>query len=332
VSTRVECASGAPSTPFVVKTQRLRSLVHARCCLCETNLADAIAIGEDFEYESSADTYLVVRCRNCGLVYLSDRPSLVDLSRIYPPEYHAFDFSRHRFGLPYRVRSLLEAWRLLRYCGDLPDGARILDVGCGDGFHLRLLRKYGKPGWRLEGVDTNPRAVRAAESAGLPIHEGLVQHLHLSRSSYDLVFLIQTLEHLDNPVLVLNEIRSLLRPGGRLVIVTDNTDTVDFKIFKGRHWGGYHFPRHWYLFNESTLRALAAKVGFEVDVVETLVSPVNWVYSLHNLLVDWRAPRWLVNRFSLASPGSLAIFTLFDAFWWLLGRGALLHATFRRPA
>jgi SAM-dependent methyltransferase len=204
-------------------------------------------------------------------------------------------------------------------------------VGCGDGFHLRLLREYGSPHWQLEGLDLNPLAVRAARRAGLTVHQGRVQAFPLPASGYDLVLLIMTIEHLDDPVAVLRRIRSLLRPGGRLVVVTDNTDTVDFKIFKGRHWGGYHFPRHWNLFNRSTLRALARKVGMEVETLETMLSPVNWVYSLHNLLVDWGAPRWLINRFGLSSPASLTLFTAFDALWVCAGRGALLRAVLRRP-
>jgi SAM-dependent methyltransferase len=315
----------------VTHARFLRPLVHAVCCLCEHDDAELVALGEDFEYRSSSDTFPAVRCRGCGLIYLRERPQLADLSRIYPPTYHAFDFSQRRFGFAHSVRSRLEARRLLRYCRGLPDRARILDVGCGDGFHLRLLREYGKPGWQLEGVDPNPRAVRAAEASGLTVHEGLLQHLHLPKATYHLILLIQTLEHLDDPVGVLREARSLLKPGGRLVIVTDNTDTFDFRLFMGRHWGGYHFPRHWNLFNRATLRGLARKVEMEVDTLETLLSPVNWVYSLHNLLADYGAPKWLVNRFGLAAPGSLALFTIVDAFCGLLGKGALMRAAFRRP-
>ena len=322
----------ADITSYAPGAQPSLTLVSVQCCICEHDDAEPVAVGEDFEYRSSADSFLAMRCRSCGLIYLNPRPTLDELPRIYPPTYHAYNFSKNRFGIVYRARSTIEAGRLLRWCHDLPDNARILDVGCGDGFHLGLLRAYGKPGWRLEGVEPSASAAREARKAGLTVHEGIVQQLDLPRDSYDLVLLIQTIEHVDDPVGVLRAVRSLLRPGGRVVIVTDNTDTIDFKIFQGRHWGGYHFPRHWNLFNRATLRALARKVEMEVETLGTMLSPVNWVYSLHNLLVDWGAPRWLVNRFSLASPGSLAVFTLFDAFWWLLGRGALLHATFRRPA
>jgi SAM-dependent methyltransferase len=307
------------------------SLVSVGCCICEADDAAPVAVGEDFEYRTSPDTFLAMRCHGCGLVYLNPRPSLDELSRIYPQNYHAFDFNEERFGLVYKVRRRLEARRVLSWCRELGDDARIIDVGCGDGFHLRLLRDFGKPGWKLEGVDSDERAVMAATRDGLKVHQGTVEQLELAQASYDLALLIQTIEHVADPPAVLRAVRSLLKPGGTLVIVTDNTDSPDFRFFKGRHWGGYHFPRHWNLFNIDSLRALAGKVEMEVASLSTIVSPVNWVYSIRNTLVDWHKPRWLINRFSLESPGSLAAFTVFDSLHQLGGRGALLRAILRRP-
>jgi SAM-dependent methyltransferase len=307
------------------------SLVPVECCICERDEAHPLAVGEDFEYHTSPDTFLAVRCEQCGLVYLSSRPSTADLPRIYPPNYHAFEFSAEHFGLVYRIRRRLEAHRVLSWCRNLDDDARIIDVGCGDGFHLQLLRDFGQPGWQLEGVDSSARAVEEGARARLKIHEGDVEQLDLPQGAYDLALLIQTIEHVADPPGVLRAVRALLKPGGSLVIVTDNTGSLDFKLFKGRHWGGYHFPRHWNLFDTKTLRALARKVELEVVSLETVVSPVNWVYSVRNSLVDWGAPLWLTNRFSLRSPGSLSVFTLFDMLNQLMGRGALLRAILRRP-
>jgi SAM-dependent methyltransferase len=301
------------------------------CCICEIDDAEPIAVGEDFEYGTSPDTFLAMRCRGCGLIYLNPRPTLSEVERIYPPTYHAFEFSEDQFGFVYKVRRRLEARRALFYCRDLGSSARIIDVGCGDGFHLGLLRDFGKPGWQLEGVDSSARAVEAASRSGLTVHQGIVQQLDLPCNAYDKAFLIQTIEHVDDPSGVLRAVHSLLRPGGSLTIVTDNTDSPDFKLFKGRHWGGYHFPRHWNLFNPRTLGALAAKTGFEVASLKTIVSPVNWVYSVRNTLVDMNAPQWLVNRFSLKSTVSLSAFTLFDSLHQMLNRGALLHAELRKP-
>lgn len=334
----IDTTPGLEACPAVASRQDKRTretlrLERVSCCVCDEDAgAVPVGVGEDFEYRTSADTFLAMRCEGCGLIYLDPRPAESELPRIYPENYHAFDFSAERFGFVYKVRRRLEARRALGWCAGLGEDARILDVGCGDGFHLRLLRDFGRPGWRLEGLDPSRRAVDTAARAGLKVHEGTVERLDLPASSYDMALLIATIEHVADPAGVLRSVRALLKPGGRAVVVTDNTDTLDFKLFGGRHWGGYHFPRHWNLFNPRALRRLAEKTGFEVHSLSTVVSPVNWVYSVRNALNDHNAPAWLVNLFSLRSPVSLAAFTAFDTLHQLAGRGALLRAVLRRPA
>ena len=229
------------------------------------------------------------------------------------------------------VRSRLEARRILKVLGELPSGARILDVGCGDGFHLDLLRTHGPSDWVLEGVDLDKRAVAAGSSRDLTIHHGTVEALDLPAGSFDAALMIQTIEHVGHPPGVLAATKRLLKPGGRLMIVTDNTGSPDFRMSCRRYWGGYHFPRHWNLFNERSIRLLAAKTGFEVASFETIVSPVNWTYSVRNALDDVGAPRWLVNQFSLSTPVTLGVFTAFDAVHTALRRGALLRVVMKKP-
>lgn len=327
----------APPSPPRASTLNASSpdaltLEHVRCCICGTADDGApIAVGEDFEYRTSRDAFLAMQCRTCGLVYLNPRPATQELPRIYPSNYHAFDFSAENFGFVYKVRRRLEARRVLAWCDGLAADARIVDVGCGDGFHLRLLREFGREDWQLEGVDLSARAVESAARDNLKVHEGSIEQLALPEAAYDLALLIQTIEHVADPPAVLRAVRRILKPGGKVVVVTDNTDSLDFRAFRKRHWGGYHFPRHWNLFNPATLRALATQAGLEVESLTTVVSPVNWVYSVRNTLDDYGAPGWLVNRFSLQATGALAAFTIFDMLHQLCGRGALLRAVLRRP-
>ncbi len=320
-----------PGAPCREGAAQPLSLIPARCCICGLDDVDPLAVGEDFEYRTSPDTFLAVRCRGCGLVYLNPRPDNSELHRIYPPDYHAFEFSQARYGFVYKVRRRLESRRLLSCCAGLGDDAKILDIGCGDGFHLDLLREFGRPGWRLEGIDPSERAVEAAGRRGLMVHRGLAQNVSLPPEHYDLALMMATIEHVDDPPGVLGAVRRLLKPGGRVVVVTDNAGSPDARLFGGRHWGGYHFPRHWNLFTEGTLRQLAQRSDLEVESVANVASPVNWVYSLRNRLVDRGASRWLVERFSLRTPVSLGIFTVLDTVLSWFGRGCLLRAVLRKP-
>lgn len=264
------------------------------------------------------------------MIYLNPRPAPAELSRIYPSSYHAFNFSAESFGIVYRIRRRLEARRLKARLKGLPANARILDVGCGDGFHLRLLRDFGEPGWSIEGIDTDARAVDAAKKAHLDVRQGEIGDLALAPASYDAVLLIMTIEHVADPARLVASIARLLKPEGKLLLVTDNAASLDARLFGGRYWGGYHFPRHFYLFNSATLTKLAERAGLTAESVTTGFSPVNWTYSFRNLLDDWGAPRWLVNRFSLSSAPVLALMTALDIPLSFIGRGGILCATFVR--
>lgn len=311
---------------------RRLQMTHVSCCVCGPDAPmTPVGVGEDFEYRTSPDIFLAVRCGQCGLVYLSPRPDSSEFQAIYPDNYHAFAFSAKDFGVVYRVRRRLEARRLLALARGLPADARLIDVGCGDGFHLDLLREFGPKSWDLTGVDLDERAVAMGLERGLSIQLGDVASVALPEASFDMAFAIQTIEHVASPPELLLGIRRLLKPGGRLVLVTDNTDSLDFALFSGRHWGGYHFPRHWNLFNRNSMKRLADKTGFKVTGLRTIVSPVNWTYSVRNALDDYGAPRWLVDQFSLKKPLSLGVFTAFDTVHQLFGQGALLQVVLTRP-
>jgi hypothetical protein len=76
---------------------------------------------------------------------------------------------------------------------------------------------------------------------------------------------------------------------------------------------------------------LAKKTKFEIEDITTIVSPVNWVYSIHNSLVGKKKPQWLIERFTLKSSFSLFFFTIVDFVLQKFGKGSLLQATLRKP-
>jgi SAM-dependent methyltransferase len=97
---------------------------------------------------------------------------------------------------------------------DLPPAARLLDAGCGSGRTLDDLARYGA----VSGMELNPMGVSAARARGHEVREGLVEGIPYEDASFDLVTCLDVIEHTDDDVVSLRELRRVTRPGGLLVV------------------------------------------------------------------------------------------------------------------
>ena len=96
-----------------------------------------------------------------------------------------------------------------------PDGQkRVLDIGCGAGNMFHHLSRYGS----VVGVDNNPKPLAVARERGYDVREGLAEDLPFEEESFDLVSLLDTVEHCDDDMAVLRECYRVCAPGGYLVI------------------------------------------------------------------------------------------------------------------
>lgn len=108
---------------------------------------------------------------------------------------------------------------LKRICDDLreegKDEPRILDIGCGTGGNLETLSSFG----RAEGVDISPEALDFCRARGLDnVRQGAAETLPYQSEWFDLVTGLDVVEHLDDDVAGLREMRRVLRPGGRMLL------------------------------------------------------------------------------------------------------------------
>lgn len=91
----------------------------------------------------------------------------------------------------------------------------ILDVGCGTGANLKMLAAYGK----AEGVDISPQAVEFCRQRGLDsVKLGAAENLPYDDDSFELVTALDVIEHLDDDVDGLREMRRVLRHDGRILL------------------------------------------------------------------------------------------------------------------
>jgi SAM-dependent methyltransferase len=137
---------------------------------------------------------------------------------------------------------------------------RLLDVGCGFGGFVDLMRKRG---WDAEGVDPSPSVVEAGERKGRRIRQGTLERLPMERGPYDAVTMFYVLEHLSDPMGALRKVFRLLVPGGTLLIRVPHTTPI-VRLLAPLGLGGelYDPPFHLYDFTPAVLQEMLRRTGF----------------------------------------------------------------------
>jgi glycosyltransferase involved in cell wall biosynthesis/SAM-dependent methyltransferase len=136
-----------------------------------------------------------------------------------------------------------------------------LDTGCFEGHLLDQIREKTK--WIAFGLEPNDHAVEVARSKGHSVWHGHAEDAVESipeKHQFNVIFMGQSIEHVDDPVRVLRRLRLLLAPGGVLVMSTPNLDSIEIDHF-GPTWAHWHVPYHRYIFSKKGLYSLVAQVG-----------------------------------------------------------------------
>lgn len=136
---------------------------------------------------------------------------------------------------------------------------RLLDVGCGNGRFLVLMRSLG---WEGSGVEPDPRSAAVAAGQGLAIVPTLGD-VRRPDDGFDVVTMNHVVEHLADPVAQLRRIRALCRADGLVGLATPNWAALTRRLL-GRYWYALEPPRHVVLFTARTLRAAVEAAGFRV--------------------------------------------------------------------
>jgi 2-polyprenyl-3-methyl-5-hydroxy-6-metoxy-1,4-benzoquinol methylase len=233
------------------------------------------------------------RCDRCGTGYLNPRPTPATIGMAYssyfthgdasgvekPPrsrwrkyraaQRNAYLNSRYGYALEPAAASpsrwlrteRRQRWDkyvcFLRYPGP---GAKMLDVGCGNGRVLMQLRSVG---WQVSGVEPDPKAAAQAVAAGLEVKVGLLED-SLPGAHFDAITMNHVIEHLHDPLETLRRCARVLKPGGIISIATPNFSAAGHTYF-GRNWFALDPPRHLVLFTPDSLRQALRSSGFEPE-------------------------------------------------------------------
>jgi SAM-dependent methyltransferase len=250
------------------------SIANRLCAVCGSR--DRFKVQIAWEYPS----FSIVRCSCCG--FGSTEPAVPPeaIGRLYPQSYYGEGNVRfHPF-----LETLIRIFRRRRadVIKSLVAPGPVLDVGCGRGFLLHALRASG---YDAHGVELSDYAAQHARKIlGLEVHLGDFMTAPFSEGSFNAIIFWHSLEHLPDPLAAIERARSLLMPGGCLLVALPNSDSIQARLFGGA-WFHLDVPRHYAHFGlESLLMALRQR-GFRIRSISHFSleqNPYGILQSLYN--------------------------------------------------
>lgn len=197
-----------------------------------------------------------VICNNCGLVYLNPRMSQHELDNFYRHDYRKIYHAGSREAETIHARNALA---LLKQAGMVTTNH--LDVGCSTGAFIALTGGCG--------IEPNEEHCNIAKEKGLNVQCVTVEEY--DGGQYDLVTMMNALEHVTDPVAVLTKLRSLLTDNGRVMVSVPNL----YGKAVNKPPDAFLSNAHLYSFGEATLTALFLRCGLLPVAVATVVEAIG---------------------------------------------------------
>ncbi|NLU76469.1 class I SAM-dependent methyltransferase [Streptomyces sp. HNM0575] len=201
--------------------------------------------------------YHVVRCPSCGFLYRNPNILPHRLGDLYSKNYSTFLTGNYAMNRQRRYRQAMDAFTPVFGSGE---NRRLLDFGCGAGYFLELAEQRG---FDACGVDLSPDSVQQANErlTSAKAHFGAPEDLpEIAAGGFDVITLWSVLAHLPRPLEDFTTFRNLLGPGGVLMILTVNAQSLLLKAYQSE-WNGFT-RNHLMFYSRETLPMLLRHTGF----------------------------------------------------------------------
>lgn len=262
----------------------LEDFEEINCNLCEGTRKDELF---------DLNPFKLVRCQDCGLSYVSPRYTENRTLKLYEDSYFTnpgffsgessrifgySDYEESRENVEIMYQKIVEKMEGFEKPG------KLLEIGSAYGYFLNQARVKG---WDVSGIELSPEARDACEKEfgiqpfSCPIKEFAPSH------QFDSVVFFDVLEHMHDPVETLRTIHAMIKPGGLLVLAVPNSASWVLK-FLGARWEDLqraNSGEHLYFFNNTTLRQILEKTGFEVLDIKTMGRYFKLGHLCHRLQI-----------------------------------------------
>ena len=234
-------------------------------------------------WEPPALHFAQARCAGCGLLISQPQASESEMDAYYRRAYYEEQWPDPAaiFEQTARLYRRYELPLMARLWADWPPppDAAVAEVGCGYGVMMRVMREAG---FRPRGSDLSARAVAVCRSQGLDVVEGKSPGVPLPVGEFDIAVTRHVIEHLPDPRVFVKEMVGLARPGGVVVITTEDAWTSQYAWDRLRAQMAGRIPAvrsstdHTFVFQAHHLRALLAEAGCdEVRTASFSLPPIR---------------------------------------------------------
>jgi 2-polyprenyl-3-methyl-5-hydroxy-6-metoxy-1,4-benzoquinol methylase len=250
----------------------------------------------------SVDDFRIVTCRQCGFVYLANPAQIEEEQENYESYFRSADLPEYCAASS--DKDIKKAWKInerrLRWIKSYRQTGALLDIGCGRGYFLRHAQKGG---YFVEGVEISRLAgAFVSEHSNITVHISSIEREIKIEGAYDIITMWHVLEHMYNPRTALENVWSLLEPGGIVFIEVPNLHSLKFQLSPpSRKWRGGNHPRyHRSFFTKDSLHRLLDACGLSNYIDSHLPYPTDndWAYLAKRIL----------NRLHLDSVLTIAVF------------------------
>ena len=201
----------------------------------------------------------ILRCTACGLGRAETAG--FDPQRYYTGDYfsgiHPDGYADYRNTEPVLRREFAHTVEFIR---QYRPGGRLLEIGCAYGFFLQ----EAAPFYDIQGLEISQEAAAFCRHRGLPVLTGAADEATFAQlGRFDVIVLLDVIEHLVDPVHTLGLCRRHLADGGVILLTTGDFSSLYARL-AGRRWRLMTPPQHLWYFTPESLRRLAAPLGLQM--------------------------------------------------------------------
>lgn len=234
------------------------------------------------------DQFSIVECQDCHVSYLKPKPTVEQLKRAYDESYYGYGEKKFNPTVE-KVIDWFRKRKAGKFSKYLPEKAKVLDIGCGNGNFLHSLGKCGD--YELHGIEPEGKsAERAKNYKEINLVEGTLEHTSFEKNYFNAISLIHVFEHLDRPKETLDIINEISHENAILWLELPNIDSWQARMFKA-NWLHLDPPRHLILLSPKRLKTLMKDMGWGLvreEYFSPQFSPFGVQQSLLNLISSKR--------------------------------------------